>query len=508
MDDPTAILDGVILGLSVAFSLENLLYCFAGVLLGTITGIIPGIGALAAVSLLFPITFHLEPTPALIMLAGIFYGTTYGGSTASILLNLPGTPSSAVACLDGYPMAQKGRAGVALFVTTIASFVGGSIGIIALIFLAPFLIRISFMFAPADYFALILLGLILTAAMSTGSVIKSLMMSVFGVLLGVIGLDVYYGSPRYTFGVLQLYEGLSLVALAIGVFGVAEVIASIGRQPTVHLDRASIRMSAMLPTRSETRRSLMPMLRGAGIGSLLGALPGTGGTIASYISYAAEVKSSRHPEEFGKGAIEGLVGPECANNAADQTAFIPTLTLGIPGTATMAIMLGVLMVHGINPGPRLVSEQPTLFWGLVMSFWIGNILLLVLNIPLIGIWMRIILVPYKLLYPAILVFVCIGIYSINNSTFDVFIVGVFGLIGYGFRLLSLPLPPLLLGFVLGPMLEEHFRRAMLLSQGDFSVFVSRPISAGAMALIGGALFYSLARTVLGHPRLNKRANRA
>nr|WP_084657752.1 tripartite tricarboxylate transporter permease [Natronohydrobacter thiooxidans] len=497
------ILENILLGLSVAISPSGLFYCLIGVVLGTITGIIPGIGALAAVSLLFPITFHLAPTEALIMLAGIYYGTTYGGSTASILLNLPGTPSSAVACLDGYPMAQKGRGGVALFMTTIASFVGGSIGILVLIFLAPMIISVAFMFAPADYFSLILLGLIMTATISGGSVVKALIMSVFGILLGVVGLDVYYGSPRYTFGILHLYEGISLVALAIGLFGIAEVIASIGKMVPVEMSRDKLRMRNMLPSREEGRGSIAPILRGAGIGTILGALPGTGGTIASYISYAVERRFSRTPDHFGKGAMEGLVGPESSNNAADQTAFIPTLTLGIPGTATMAIMLGVLMIHGINPGPRLVVEQPALFWGLIMSFWIGNLLLLIINIPMIGIWVRILAVPYKILYPSILAFVCVGIYSINNSVFDILVVVAFGVVGYGTKLLGLPLPPLLLGFVLGPMLEEHFRRAMLLSQGSFEVFVTRPISGAAVLIMAVALLYAMVRFVLSNSEKNR-----
>ena len=474
--------DNIALGLDTALSVNNLVYCFLGVLLGTLLGILPGIGALTAISMLFPITFHLEPTTALVMLAGIYYGTSYGGSTAAILLNIPGTPSSAVACLEGYPMAQQGRAGVALFTTTIASFVGGSTGIILTMAFAPLIVSVAFEFGPAEYFALMVLGLVAASTVSTGSVIKSMAMVVLGILFGTVGTDVYTGTQRFTFGSMNLIDGIGLVALAMGLFGICEVISSIGEARQSRFDRKSITFRSMIPTRDDVRRSWAPMLRGTAIGSFFGALPGTGGLIASFMAYAMEKNIARDKSRFGNGAIEGLVAPEAANNAGDQTAFIPTLTLGIPGSATTALMLGVLIIHGITPGPRLIADQPSLFWGLIMSFWIGNVLLVILNIPLIGIWIRILAVPYTLLYPAILMFLCIGVYSVNTNVFDVWMVVVMGALGYGMRLLKFPTAPLLLGFVLGPMMEAQFRRAMLMSRGDFMFFLDRPISGTILAI--------------------------
>ncbi|WP_439570276.1 tripartite tricarboxylate transporter permease [Roseovarius mucosus] len=479
------------LGLSVALSGTNLLYCFVGVVLGTFLGVIPGVGVLAAISMLFPLTYFLEPTTALIMLAGIWYGTSYGGSTASILLNVPGTPANAVTCLDGYPMAQKGRAAMALFMTTVASFVGGSIGIVLLSAFAPLIAGAALAFGSAEYFALMVLGLIAATGIVGDDPLKGLIMVVVGLLLGLVGTDVFSGTARFTLGYLELRDGIALVALAMGLFGVSEVIASVGRIRPGRFDASTIRIRAMVPTRDEMRRSWMPMLRGSGVGAFFGALPGTGPSLAAFIAYAVEKRAAREPERFGKGAIEGVMAPESANNSADQTSFIPTLALGIPGSPTMALMLGVLIIHGIAPGPGLMTNEPALFWGLIMSFWIGNILLVLLNVPLIGLWVRLLTIPYPLLFPAVLMFICIGTYSVNNSAFDVMVVMVFGALGYLFRLLSFPPAPLLLGFVLGPLLEEHFRRAMLLSRGDPMTFVERPISSVLLGIAALILIWTL-----------------
>ena len=485
------LLDYFIIGMESALSLSNLWYCFLGVLLGTLVGVLPGIGALATIALLLPVTFHLDPTNAIVMLAGVYYGSTYGGSTASILLNLPGTPSSAVACLDGYPMAQSGRAGVALFMTTIASFFGATVGIIILMLFSPAIAEVALKFGAPEYFSMMLLGLVAASTISSGAPVKGIAMVVLGVLIGVIGTDVNSGMARFSFGFPELTDGISLVAIAMGLFGIAEVIASVNRIRRGQVDRKSITLRSMIPSRDDWRRSWMPMTRGSAIGSFFGALPGTGGTIASFMSYAVEKRLARDPSRFGKGAVEGVTGPESSNNACDQPAFIPTLTLGIPGTVSMALMLGALMIHGITPGPQLMTEKPDLFWGLIMSFWIGNIMLLVLNIPLIGVWVRLLAVPYHLLYPAVLVLVCIGVVSINNSTFDVWIVAIFGAMGYAMRLLDFPPAPLLLGYVLGPLMEENVRRALLISRGDFMVFVERPISAVFIGITVALLVWAI-----------------
>jgi len=484
----------IALGLDTALTPTNLFYCFMGVLLGTLLGVIPGIGVLSAISMLFPLTFYLEPTSALIMLAGIWYGTTYGGSTASILLNIPGTPANAVTCLDGYPMARQGRGGVALLMTTVASFVGGSIGIVLLMIFAPVIVQYALRLGSAEYFSLMVLGLVASSTISQGSVIKALSMVVLGIMFGMVGMDIYSGTPRFSFGTIQFYDGVSIIALAMGIFGVAEVIASVRRIYVGEIDPESVKFRAMKPTGDEMRRSWLPMLRGSAIGSFFGTLPGTGPAIASFIAYAVEKRVAKEPERFGKGAIEGIAAPESANNAADQTAFIPTLTLGIPGSPTMALMLGALIIHGITPGPGLMTEQPSLFWGLIMSFWIGNLLLLVLNIPLIGLWVRLLTIPYHLLFPAVLMFICIGTYSVSNSAFEVWLVAVFGFLGYLMRIFGWPSAPLLLGFVLGPLMEEHFRRAMLLSRGDFFTFFDRPISMTIMAVTALILVWAALST--------------
>ena len=480
------------IGLETAITPVNLLYCFAGVFVGMVVGVLPGIGPLTAISMLLPLTYHFDPTTALIMLGGIWYGTAYGGSTTAILLNIPGSTSSAVACLDGYPMGQQGRGGVALLMTTVASFIGASIAIVILMVFAPVIAEYALQFGPADYFSLMLLGLVAASAISDGSAAKGLAMVVLGIVLGTAGMDIYSGQTRFNFGILELSNGISLVALAMGLFGIAEVVWSVGDSERKPIDRASVSLRAMRPRRDDLDRSWMPILRGTAIGSFFGTLPGTGPSIASFMAYALEKRVAKEPLRFGKGAIEGVVAPEAANNAAVQTAFIPTLALGIPGSATMALMLGALIINGIAPGPTLMTTQPTLVWGLIMSFWIGNLMLLVLNIPMIGFWVRLLLVPYNLLFPAILVFICIGTYSLNSSSFDVMLVVFFGALGCLMRVLVFPAAPLLLGFVLGPLMEEHFRRAMLLSRGDFMTFFERPISATVMAISAVLLLWALA----------------
>lgn len=500
------LLANLALGLETALTPTNLLYCFFGVFLGTLIGVLPGIGALAAISMLFPITFHLEPTTALIMLAGIYYGTAYGGSTASILLNIPGGTSSAVTCLDGYPMAKQGRAGVALAMTAIGSFYGGVFGIIVLSVFAPAIASWALAFGSAEYFAIMVMGLVAASAISDGSLAKGLAMVVLGILLATIGMDPQSGVSRFTFGSLSLLDGLSISALAMGLFGVSEIISSVRNTDATKLDPKSFSYRTLMPTRDDIRRSWGPMFRASTIGSLFGALPGTGPSVASFVSYAVEKRVSAEPERFGHGAIEGVVAPETANNAADQTAFIPTLSLGIPGSATMALMIGALMVHGIHPGPKLVAEQPSLFWGLVMSFWIGNVLLVILNLPLIGLWVRLLAVPYHLLYPAILMFICIGAYSVHYSAFDVMVVFGFGLLGYLMRIFTMPAAPLLLGFVLGPLIEEHFRRAMIFARGDFTKVMERPITATVLILTVVVLAWSVWSGWRTSKRLRERAH--
>lgn len=484
------ITDGLLLGLQSAMQPNILMYCFIGVFLGTLIGVLPGIGALAAISLLLPVTYHMDAATSIVMLAGVYYGAEYGGSTASILLNLPGTASNAVTCLDGHPMAKQGRAGVALFTTTIASFIGGVFGILALIIFAPYITAIGLKFGPTEYFSMMVLGLIAASTLASGSPAKGLAMVVLGLLLGTAGADVNSGITRFDFDIPELSDGINLVALAMGLFGVAEIISSITRARDAKSNE-KITMRSMIPTKEDVKASAMPILRGSGIGGFFGALPGTGASIAAFMSYALEKKVAKDPSRFGKGAIEGIAAPEAANNSAVQCAFIPTLTLGIPGSATMAIMLGALIIHGIQPGPMLVAEQPVLFWGLIVSFFIGNLMLMVLNIPLIGVWVSILRIPYHVLYPAILVFIALGVYSVQNNASDILMVGLIGLLGYGMFVLRFEAAPLLLGFVLGPLMEENLRRALLLSYGDLSTFVTNPISAWILAASGLILLYSL-----------------
>ncbi len=489
------------LGLQVAAAPATLAYCFFGVLLGTVVGVLPGIGALAAISLLLPLTYHMPPAAAIIMLAGVYYGAQYGGSTASILLNLPGTPSSAVTCLDGYPMAKQGKAGVALFVTTIASLAGAMSGLILLVLFSPAIAGIGLKFGPAEFFSMMVLGLVAASSMTSGSPAKGLCMVVFGILLGMVGTDVNSGVARFSFDVPELMDGISLVALAMGLFGVAEVVRCINSDETSRKPE-KITLRSMVPSSSEFRATVKPMVRGSALGSVLGALPGVGPSIAAFMSYAIEKKVSKDPSRFGHGAIEGISAPESANNASAQTAFVPSLSLGIPGDAVMAVMMGALIIHGIQPGPMLITEQPELFWGLVVSFAIGNIMLVVLNLPTIGLWVALLRIPFAWMYPAILVFVALGVYSVNNNPFDIYSVAVLGIMGYALMVLRFEPAPLLLGYILGPMLEEHLRRAMLLSRGDPLIFLSRPISAGLLACTAALLVWAAWSTVRRTARAN------
>ncbi len=470
------------LGFSVAFSLQGLWYCFIGVTLGTFVGVLPGIGALAAIALLLPLTFGLEATHALIMLAGIYYGSNYGGSTASILLNLPGSPSSAVTCLDGYPMAQHGRAGVALFITAIASFVGSIIGMIIMGIFSPPLAALAMSFSGPDFFALMVLGLVAASMLSSGSPLRGIAMIGLGLILGLVGRDLHSGLLRFSYGVDELYEGLPLVAVALGIFGLPEVIRNAGKIMPRKLSARDITFRSMVPTKDDWQKSRGAMLRGTGLGSFFGALPGTGGLLAAFMSYAMEKRVAKDPSRFGNGAIEGIAGPEAANNAAVQTAFIPTLTLGIPGDVIMAIMMGAMIIHGIQPGAAVITAHPDLFWGLLVSFLIGNFLLLLLNIPLIGLWVRMLSIPYSVLYPFIIAFICIGVYSVNNSVTDLYVLLFFGVLGCLMTYLRFEPAPLVLGLILGPMLEENLRRTLMLHRGDYTVFLTRPISGTFLAL--------------------------
>lgn len=485
------ILTGFGHGLMVALQPENLLYCFLGVSLGTFIGVLPGIGSMAAIAMILPLTFYLDPTSALVMIAGVYYGAEYGGSVASILMNIPGTPSSSITCIDGYPMARQGRAGVALFASAIASFGGGMIGMVVMAVLAPVLAELALNFGPTEYFAVILLGLVAASAVSNGAPVKGVAMVVAGLMLGTVGVDITTGAERFTLGVPELRDGVSLVIVAMGLFGVGELIVSIKANAS-GAHRNEIDYRQFYPSRAEWKAMAGPILRGGGIGSFFGALPGTGQTVASAVAYAVEKKVSPNRARFGKGAVEGVAVPESANNSATQTAFIPTLTLGVPGSASMALVIGALMIHGIVPGPRLLVDHADLFWGLVASFLIGNVLLLILNIPLIGLWVKLLQIPYRYMYPTIIVLICLGVYSLNNNVFDVWMTLVFGWAGYLMRLFRFEPAPLLIGFVLGPMMEEQLRRAMLLSRGDASVFFTRPISGTLIAVTVVLLVWSIA----------------
>jgi putative tricarboxylic transport membrane protein len=483
------LLQNVALGFSVSLTPMNLMYCFIGCFVGTLIGVLPGIGPLATVALLLPLTFKLEPTSALIMLAGIYYGAQYGGSTTSILVRLPGESSSIVTCLDGYEMAKQGRAGPALAIAAIGSFFAGCVGTLVIVLFGPLLAGVALKFGAAENFALMTLGLVMPIAMANGSVAKAIGMTLLGILLGLVGTDVNSGEYRFTFDQAHLLDGIGIVAVSLGLFGIAEIIANLEKNEGIA--RPGMRIGRLMPSGEDMRRSWKPILRGTTIGSVLGLLPGTHAIIASFASYTAEKRLSKTPEKFGTGMIEGVAGPEAANNAAAQTYFIPMLTLGIPTGAMMALMLGAMMLQGIVPGPQVMTQKPGLFWGLVVSMWVGNLMLVILNLPLVGIWVRLLSIPYRVLFPAILMFCCIGGFLLNNHPVEVYMAGAFGLAGYLLMKVGCEPAPLLLGFVLGPMMEENLRRTLFLSQGDPSVFVTRPISLVLLLLTAAAFVYAL-----------------
>ena len=468
-------------GFSAAVTLDNLMYCFIGVLLGTLIGVLPGIGPLATIAMLLPITYKMtDPASALIMLAGIYYGAQYGGSTTAILVNLPGEASSVVTALDGYQMARNGRPGPALAIAAIGSFFAGSVATFLIAAFAPPLSEVAFKFGPAEYFSLMVLGLIAAVVLAHGSVLKALAMVVFGLLIGMVGTDVNSGVARFNFEIPELSDGISFVAIAMGLFGFGEIIANLEQREKREVFVKKV--GKLLPSGQEMKQSALPILRGTALGSSLGILPGGGAVLASFSSYALEKKLSRTPERFGKGAIEGVAGPESANNAGAQTSFIPMLTLGIPTTPVMALMVAAMMIHNIQPGPQVMTGNPTLFWGLIASMWIGNLMLVILNLPLVGLWIKLLSVPYRVLYPAILLFCVIGAYSESNNVFNVFMTIPFAILGYVFKKLDCEPAPLLLGVVLGPMMEEYLRRTMTISRGDATVFFTRPLSATLLAI--------------------------
>jgi putative tricarboxylic transport membrane protein len=461
------------LGISVALSVQNLLYALAGCIIGTLIGVLPGIGPVATIAMLLPITFHLPPTAALIMLAGIYYGAQYGGSTTSILVNLPGEASSVVTCIDGYQMARRGRAGAALSISAVGSFFAGTIGTIVIVLFATPLTQMAQKFGPADYCSLMVLGLMASIVLASGSVLKAIAMVLLGLLFGLVGTDVNTGAQRFTFEIAELSDGIDFAPIAMGLFGITEIILNFERR----LQRSgAVKVGSLWPTMDEVKRAWPAVLRGTGLGSILGVLPGGGPTLGAFSAYMLEKKISRDPSAFGKGAVEGVAGPESANNAAAQTSFIPMLTLGIPSNAVMALMVGAMIIQGIQPGPEVMTKNAELFWGMVASMWIGNCMLVIINLPLIGIWVKLLTVPYRFLAPAILLFCCIGAYSLQSSSFHIMQVAAFGVLGYIFARLGCEGAPFLLGLVLGPQLEEYFRRAMLLSRGDPLVFIQRPIS--------------------------------
>jgi TctA family transporter len=464
----------LIFGFGVALSLQNLLYCLIGVTVGTLIGVLPGIGPLGTIAILMPITYGIAPVGALIMLAGIYYGAQYGGSTTAILVNLPGETSAVVTCIDGYQMARQGRAGPALAIAAIGSFFAGTVGTLLIALFGPPLADVALKFGSPEYFSLMLMGLVAAAVLAQGDMVKSLAMVATGLLLGLVGSDVNTGVQRFSFGFPELSDGIGFVVVAVGVFAIGEIITNLGDKEERRVFTATV--TSLFPSKEDMKRSIGPILRGTGIGSFFGVLPGTGPAIASFASYMLEKKLAADPSRFGRGAIEGVAAPESANNADAQCKFIPMLTLGLPASGVMALMLGALTIQGIQPGPEVMTQRPELFWGLIASMWIGNLMLVVLNLPMIALWVKLLQVPYRLLFPAIMAFSAIGIYSVNNSSFEIYLTALFGLFGFICMKLGFPPAPLLLGYVLGPMMEENLRRSMLMSGGDASVFVTRPIS--------------------------------
>ncbi len=471
--------DPLLLGFSVALTPANLFWCLLGALLGTLIGVLPGIGPVATIAMLLPITFQLEPVGALIMLAGIYYGAQYGGSTTAILVNMPGESSSVVTCLDGFAMARRGRAGAALAVAALASFFAGTVATLIVAVASPAMVKFAMLFGAAEYFSLMAFGLVAAIVLAHGSVAKAIAMTVLGLLLGLCGTDVNSGTQRFTFGIPELSDGIGFVPLAMGLFAIAEIAVQLEK----HFVRDTMaKMGSLWPTREEAKEAVPAVLRGTAVGSVLGVLPGGGALLAAFAAYTLEKRLAKDPSRFGKGAVAGVAAPESANNAGAQTSFIPMLALGIPPNAVMALMIGAMAIHGIVPGPQVMTREPGLFWGLVASMWVGNLMLVVINLPLVGIWVRLLRVPYRLLYPAILVFCCIGVYALNNSVFEVYLTLGFGVLGYLFVKLGCEPAPLLLGFILGPMMEENLRRAMRLSRGDPAIFIERPISAALLAM--------------------------
>jgi len=468
------------IGFSVALQPVNLFYCFVGVFIGTLIGVLPGIGPVGAMSLLFPLTFKATPEAAVIMLAGIYYGAMYGGSTTSILVNIPGEAASVVTCLDGYQMARHGRAGPALGIAAFGSFIAGTLSIVGLMLLAPPLSQLALKFGPPEYFTLMVLGLTILIYLAHGSMPKALLTAAFGIVLGLIGLDSINARPRFTFGRMELIDGVGLVPLVMGLFGVSEVLLNI--EQGIRREVFETKIKGLLPSAKDWMDSKGALARGSLLGFFLGILPGGGAVISSFISYAVEKRVSKHPERFGKGAIEGVAGPEAANNAATGGAFIPLMTLGIPPNVVMAMLLGAFMIHGVQPGPLMMKQNPGLFWGVITSMYIGNIMLLILNLPLIGMWVQLLKVPYKILFPLILLFCLIGVYSVSNAVFDIYIMIVFGIIGYLMKKFDYEGAPLVLAFVLGPLMENNLRKSLIMSQGDFSIFFTRPLSAASLIL--------------------------
>jgi putative tricarboxylic transport membrane protein len=474
------LLNNLALGFHVAMTWQNLLYAFGGAVLGTLIGVLPGLGPVATIAMLLPSIYALDATPALIMLAGIYYGAQYGGSTTAILINVPGESSSVVTAIDGYQMARQGRAGAALAAAGLGSFFAGCVGTVIIAAFAPPLTELAFKFGPAEYFSLMVLGLVGAVVLASGSLVKAISMILLGLLLGQINTDVISGTPRFSFDIPELTDGIGFVVIAMGIFGFGEIIANLG-QPAEQREVFTKDVKGLWPTKEDFKEAWPSVLRGTTLGSVLGVLPGGGALLASFASYTLEKKIVKNPRvPFGKGAIQGVAGPEAANNAGAQTSFIPMLTLGIPPNAVMALMVGAMTIKGIQPGPQVMTSNPELFWGLIASMWLGNLMLVVLNLPLIGVWIKLLTVPYRFLFPAIVTFCCIGTYSLNNNNFDVFLTAAFAVVGYVFYKLSCEPAPLLLGFILGPMMEENLRRALLLSRGDWGTFMTRPLSAGLL----------------------------
>jgi len=491
-----ALITNLGIGFGVALSLQNLFYCLIGVLLGTLIGVLPGIGPIATIAMLLPVTFTLSPISALIMLAGIYYGAQYGGSTTAILVNIPGESSSVVTCLDGYQMARQGRAGAALGISAIGSFIAGCFSTLVIALFAPPLAEVALKFGPSEYFSLMVLGLVGAVVLAHGSLIKAIAMVIFGLLLGLVGTDVNSGVARFSFGISELSDGIGFVSVAMGLFGFTEIIMNLEQYGQAGEREVFVKkVSNLLPTLQDFKDSAGAITRGTLLGSALGILPGGGALLASFAAYTLEKKVSWNSANFGKGAIQGVAAPESANNAGAQTSFIPLLTLGIPSNPVMALMIGAMMIQGIAPGPQVMTERPQLFWGMIASMWVGNLMLVILNLPMIGMWIKLLTVPYRILYPAILLFCCVGVYSISNSPFDVLQTALFGIVGYVFVKLECEPAPLILGFILGPLMEENLRRAMLLSRGNPMTFVERPISAAMLAIAAFLLLIIIAPVV-------------